>query len=105
MSKILTEKQQYWSDQLQRAEQSGVSLADYARANNIPAQKLYQWRSTLRNQTITSVTTETQFAQVVQSPAPVSMLTVCLPAAELSFNTLPDPDWLSQLLCKISSPR
>ena len=104
MSK-LTAKQQYWSEQLQRAEESGVSLANYARANNVPVQKLYQWRSTLRKQTITSVTTETQFAQVVHSSLQTHLLTVSFCGAQLSFNTLPDPAWLSQLLNKPTLPQ
>ena len=100
MSISLTEKQQFWSEQLQRAEQSGASLADYARANNINPQKLYQWRSTLKKQITTSVTTETHFAQVV--PGTIDLLTVHLPCAQLSFTTLPDAQWLARLIAAAS---
>ena len=101
MSQSLTDKQLFWSEQLQRAEQSGVSLADYARANNLNPQKLYQWRSTLKKQVTTSVTTETHFAQVI--PGSIDLLTVHLPAAQLSFTTLPDAEWLVRVIAA-SSP-
>ena len=103
MSHQLTSKQQYWSEQLQRAEESGISLADYARANNIEPQKLYQWRSTLRKQTTTSVTTETHFAQV--TPTSIGFLTVHTATAQLSFNALPDAEWLARLIHLASLPR
>jgi len=100
MSRLSTKKQQFWSDQLQRAEKSGISLADYARANNIEPQKLYQWRSTLKKQVTTAVTTETHFARAI--PGSVNLLTVHLPSAQLEFNTLPDAEWLARLI--IASP-
>lgn len=103
MSNSLTEKQQFWSEQLQRAEQSGVSLADYARANNLNPQKLYQWRSTLKKQVTTSVTTETHFAQVI--PGSVDLLSVHLPSAQLSFTTLPDAEWLVRVIAATSAAR
>jgi len=103
MPQSLTEKQHYWSEQLQRAENSGDSLADYARANHIDPQKLYQWRSALKKQTISSVTTKTHFAQVVSSG--VEPLTVHFPAAQLSFNTLPDAHWLATLITATAQPR
>ena len=96
MSQALTEKQQYWSDQLQRAEESGISLADYARANDIEPQKLYQWRSTLKKQVTTAVTTETHFTQAI--PGSIHLMTVHLPSAQLEFSTLPDADWLARLI-------
>lgn len=96
MHQSLTEKQQYWSEQLQRAEESGITLAEYARAHNIEPQKLYQWRSTLKKQVTTSVTTETHFARAL--PVASSFLTVHLPTAQLEFSSLPDADWLSRLI-------
>jgi len=103
MAQSLTDKQQFWTEQLQRAEESGVSLAEYARANNIVPQKLYQWRSALKKQITTSVTTETHFAQIV--PSAVDSLTVHLPSAQLSFNSLPDPDWLGRLIVASTPPQ
>ena len=96
MRASLTDKQKFWSEQLQRAEESGVSLADYARANNLNPQKLYQWRSTLKKQVTTSITTETHFAQVI--PGATDLLTVHMPSAQLSFTALPDADWLVRVI-------
>lgn len=103
MAQALTPKQQYWSNKLKEAEQAGQSLADYARIQNLPAQKLYQWRSTLKNIT-TSVTQETQFTRVVTTTAPVSSeLIVQISGAQLRFASLPDPKWLSRLLARDES--
>lgn len=98
MESTLTEKQKYWTDKLQQAESSGHSLAEYARLNNIPAQKLYQWRSTLKKQeTTTEVSTEHHFSRVITTSS-ISLLTLQLPQAQLKFTTLPDPAWLSEFL-------
>jgi len=98
MNTPLTDKQQYWSDKLQLAEQSGYTLAEYARLNDIPVQKLYQWRSTLKSQeTTTQISTESHFTRVV-STTTLSSLSVQLPNAQLRFSTLPDPAWLAELL-------
>jgi len=103
MQTLLTEKQQYWSDTLQLAEQSGHSLAEYARLNNIPPQKLYQWRSTLKKQeTTTEISTESHFTRVV-STTTLSSLSVQLPNVQLRFSTLPDPVWLAELLNRYSA--
>ncbi len=100
MSHTFTAKQQFWSEKLKDAEQSGQSLAEYARTHNLSAQKLYQWRSTLRNIT-TSVTQQTQFTRLVTTTASVNTeLLVHLPNAQLKFPTLPDAAWLKQLLAQ-----
>ncbi len=101
MDQTLTDKQRYWTEQLKEAEQSGRSLADYARSRNIPAQKLYQWRNLLKKQVTTAVTTETQFAEVIHSAAASSSLTIHLPGAELCFSSLPEADWLARLLTTV----
>ena len=43
-----TEMQRQWAEVLEEAKASGISLADYARANNFVAQTLYQCRSVLK---------------------------------------------------------
>ena len=97
MTTQLTPSQKFWTEKLKQAEQSGLSLVDFARQENIPAQKLYQWRSTLRSKT-TSVTQETRFTRVVTSAVVGGAdLTVVLPSAKLQFQSLPDVRWLSEL--------
>lgn len=99
----LTPKQQYWSEQLENAQRSGQSLSQYAKEQNIPAQKLYQWRNTLKNIT-TKVTQETRFTRVVStSDINPSGLLMHTHNARLQFSTLPDPLWLSELLKNCSS--
>ena len=100
---VLTAKQQYWSEQLENAQRSGQSLSKYAKENGIPAQKLYQWRNTLKNIT-TEVTKETRFTRVVStSEVKSSGLLVQTREARLQFSSLPDPLWLSELLKHCSS--
>ena len=48
MIKPKTDKQRHWAKILKEAESLEMSLADYARANNLGVQTLYQWRSTLK---------------------------------------------------------
>ena len=100
MQHNLAPRHQFWSDKLQEAEQFDGSLAEFARQHNIPAKKVYQWRSTLRS-TTTSVTQETRFAQVVSnSSGGAAALTIVLPNAKLQLSSLPDPKWLAELLSK-----
>ena len=63
-----TAKRQFWSNHLQSAEQPEESLASYAGRNNIMPQKLYRWRSVFKQQTQTSISTETVFTKVVVFP-------------------------------------
>ena len=98
MQHKLAPRHQFWSDKLQEAEEFDGSLAEFARQHNIPAKKLYQWRSTLRSK-ITSVTQEARFTRVVSnSSGGVAALTVVLFDAKLQFTNLPDPQWLAELL-------
>ena len=95
--KPLTDQQQFWNTHLQRAVDSNTSLADYARANDLKVQGLYNWRNTLRKRELVS-TTSVQFTEVVQSRSPMPGMTLHLGGAQLVFNELPDPTWLWRVL-------
>ena len=96
---MLTAKQQYWSEQLNKANSSGLSLAQYAKEQNIPIQKLYQWRSTLKKVTTTkTVSEEVKFAPVAISDYRPVALRLCMEESLLEFGVLPEPDWLAALL-------
>ena len=98
MREPTTEKQRYWADLLKSAEDSGMSLAEFAKTKDIPAQKLYQWRSTLRDQPVSKKpAVPTKFAQVVAPPLSGAM-TIEFGGARLRFERLPDVQWLSHLL-------
>lgn len=98
MREPITEKQRYWADLLKSAEDSGMSLAEFAKSKDIPAQKLYQWRSTLRDQPVSKKpAAPTKFAQVVV-PSFSGAMTMELGGARLRFERLPDVQWLSHLL-------
>lgn len=98
MSQALTKKQQYWSEQLKLAEQSGVSLAEFARSQNIDPQTLYQWRNTLKQRSSYSVSTESHFARVITTATTHSPLIVRFNGSELQFSTLPEPTWLATVI-------
>jgi transposase-like protein len=94
----LTEKQQYWSEQLEQANAFDGSLADYARHQGIRVQTLYQWRSALRKREITSAVVESGFTEVLPSFRINTSLTVQIGNAQLAFNQLPDAEWLARLI-------
>lgn len=103
----LTDKQQYWTEQLKQAEESGLSLVEYARVNNIPPAHLYQWRSTLKKQNASHNSTVAEphhFAQVVSTVAPSVPLSLQLGHAQLQFGSLPDPQWIVALLAQAHKP-
>ena len=103
MTYNLTPSQQYWSNKLLEAEQSGISLADFARQQDLPAQKLYQWRSTLKSKT-QQVVEKTQFTRVVANDTSAGVdLTLVLPEGRLQFHRLPDSHWLSDFLSRRGS--
>ena len=105
MREPTTEKQRYWAELLKCAESSGMSLAEFAKTKDIPAQKLYQWRSTLRDQPVAKKpAVPTKFAQVVVPPFSGAM-TIELSGARLRFERLPDVQWLSHLLRSQDSVR
>ena len=74
MRELTTEKQRYRAEILETAEESGLSLAELAKTKDIPAQKLYQWRSTLQDQPAPKKPSAlTKFAQVVVPPVSGAM--------------------------------
>ena len=98
MRKPTIEKQPYRANLLKTAEDSGLSLIDFAKSKDIPVHKLYQWRSTLREQSTNShQPLPVHFAQVTTSLTPGS-LTIELNGARLRFDRLPDTKWLTELL-------
>ena len=94
----LTNKQQYWSTQLENAEAFDGSIADYARSQGASKQALYRWRHCLRQREVSQSTTKTVFTQVVSASFPSSSLTLAMGDAKLTFTRLPDPQWIAQLL-------
>lgn len=99
MTTNLTAKQQYWSEHILCAERSGQSLAEYAKAQNIPVQKLYQWRSSLKKMSTTrTIQEEVQFTELVTSNFVAAPVSLQHQDTHLTFGSLPDADWLAHLL-------
>ncbi len=66
MSKV-TAKQKYWSEQLLKADAFEGSLPQYAKAQNIPVQTLYRWRSYFKRSSINETKSKPVFTQVVRA--------------------------------------
>jgi hypothetical protein len=58
MSAPLTNKQQYWSMQLQDAEAFDGGIAEYARSQGVSTQTLYRWRHCLRQPDVLQTSTK-----------------------------------------------
>ena len=101
MSQQLTAKQQHWSEVLESAENSGLSLVEYAKANQLEPQSLYRWRNQLKKSTIEKTESVTQFSQVVATNySAMPSLSIDLHDAQLQFNELPNPEWLARFLAR-----
>lgn len=98
MRQPTTEKQKHWAAILERAEQSGETLADFARSNNLAAQTLYQWRSVLKEKEPSTTQAGIQAFRKVVTPATLSAVSIDLDHVRLNFNQLPDVHWLSELI-------
>ena len=94
----LTEKQQYWSEQLQQADSFDGSLAEYAQTQNISAQTLYRWRSYFKQASISNRNAKPLFTQVVNTSMPDVCIKLNIDHVQLQFTRLPDPQWLAALI-------
>ena len=74
-----------------------MSLADYARANNLGVQTLQQWRSTLKMPQQPTQHLPEHFSQVV-TVAGACALSIEFNSARLQFDRLPDVQWLSTFI-------
>lgn len=95
-----TEKQQYLSEHLQKAEAFDGSVADYARQQGLSPQHLYQWRSELRKRENKQSDDCPIFTEVKHPPchSPMQTITLQLGRAHITFSSLPDAQWLARLI-------
>ena len=101
----LTAKQHYWSEHLKQADAFEGSVAQYAKAQNLPVKSLYRWRNYFNKNTAAKLTAEARpaFTQVVSAPPADSPLKLTLGNTQLEFARLPNPQWLVQLIA-MSNP-
>jgi transposase-like protein len=100
MHKPLTGKQQYWAEHLQHAQAFNGPMTEYAKAEGLSVQSLYRWRHYLNQYRASSAgEASPSFARVV-SPAvdPNASLTLVHGQTQLRFSSLPEPQWLAQLI-------
>ena len=96
--KVLTEKQRFWKEHLEAAESFDGTLADYARAHDLSAKKLYGYKTRIR-QREAAVETSSGFVKVVsQAVASLSPVTVTLPnGVRLTLSDIDAPGLLERL--------
>ena len=94
----------FWSAHLINLERRDISVAEYARENDLSAQSLYGWRGRQRQSVAASP--RRRFAEFVSVP-PVRAVgvRVLLGGAALEFDELPDAAWLATLLVNVSTAR
>ena len=72
MIPALTDRQRYWLEQVQACEASGKSIAEYAAAQDIPAQALYAGKSMLVKKGVLPARQLARFQRVQVLEAPLS---------------------------------
>jgi transposase-like protein len=72
----LTNKQQYWSTQLEKAEAFDGSIADYARSQGVSKQTLYRWRHCLRQREVAPLWSKTSCRKIRSVANCLSLSTV-----------------------------
>jgi len=94
----LTKKQRYWKAHLEELESFEGSAADYARLHDVPAKKLYVYKTQLRKLEETSEVSA-DFVKVTRTTASVSSAaTVSLPnGVRLTLPSLDVPGLLERL--------
>ena len=89
MSQQLTPKQQHWTEILESADNSGLSLVEYAKANQLSPQSLYRWRNQLKKYATDTKKSVAQFSQVITPSYSASpRLSMSLENTQLQLNEL-----------------
>jgi cytolysin (calcineurin-like family phosphatase) len=96
--KALTEKQAFWKRHLEAAHSYEGSLADYARAHDLSAKKLYSYKTRIRKREA-AAEISTEFVKVrAEAVASLSPVTVTLPnGVRLTFSDIDAPGLLERL--------
>lgn len=105
----MPERQQYWSDHLDRIAAEGISTRAYARREGISAAALYYWRHRLKAEATCDSGSAGKSSgrslvpvEVVDETADdtvVGTLTLA-PGIQLALSELPSPDWLARVVAQ-----
>lgn len=102
----LTVKQQEWLSHVERAQEQGLSLQEYARRNGIMVSSLYAARKSLRASRPKSLSAGLNFMEVRNTDSFVAAACTLYLAHGicLQLSALPSPEWLAAV-CAQWSPR
>jgi cytolysin (calcineurin-like family phosphatase) len=94
----LTEKQVFWKRHLEAAESFDGTLADYARAHDLSAKKLYGYKTRIGQREADAETSDGFVKVMSQAMASLSPVTVTLPnGVRLTLSDLDAPGLLERL--------
>ena len=112
-SEQLKEQQRYWWEHLQAAGTRGVTLAEYARAEQLDSDALYRWRALFRRKGLLGAEEQkqaprprSQAKRQNHKPAGCSAVRVESSGAvtvsvgallQVQCTSLPSPQWLAEL--------
>ena len=100
----MIERQQYWSDHLDRIAAEGVTTQAYARREALSAGALYYWRRRLKAEPSDSAGVRSgrslvPVAVVDEAGDGTGACTLTLaPGIQLALAELPSPDWLARVV-------
>ena len=106
----LKERQQYWLQHLQAAGARGVSLAEYARKEQLDSDCLYRWRALFKRKGVITANepedAAVRFSAVRISSAAVNAVTVRVGSVlQIECASLPSPQWLAELCERLQESR
>jgi cytolysin (calcineurin-like family phosphatase) len=94
----LTDKQNFWKQHLEAAESFDGTLADYARAHDLSAKKLYGYKTRIRQREAGAETSNGFVKVMSQAVASLSPVTVTLPnGVRLTLSDIDAPGLLERL--------
>lgn len=111
-SEELKERQRYWLGHLQAAGARAVSLAEYARIEQLDSDTLYRWRALFKRKGVITAKECAEPAvrfssvRVANSSAELSAVTVRVGSAlQIECASLPSPQWLAELCVRLQAAR
>ena len=98
-----SEKRTFWFRHCEAALAAEQSNANYARAHGLDPKKLYNWLVSYRK----AIGTKSNFVKVQPAPKPEGMkasttnLTISVNGMLMTFDTLPDAQWLADFVAQM----
>lgn len=102
----MSERQQYWSDHLDRIAAEGITTRAYAQREALSAAALYYWRRRLKTEASDSAGVSSGRSLVAvevvdkASDGTGACTLTLAPGIRLALAELPSPDWLARVVAQ-----